>query len=126
MKIHESGENYLETILILKQRQDQVRSIDIAKEMNFSKASVSRAVNILKADGFIEIDESGILNLTEKGSSLAKAIYERHKFFTEFLIFLGVDKNIAAQDACKIEHVLSPESYQALKAYLTKAKQENI
>lgn len=126
MKLHESGENYLETILILKQRQDQVRSIDIAKEMNFSKASVSRAVNILRNDGYIEVDSNGSLELTEKGSTLAKTIYERHKFFTEFLIFLGVDKSIAAQDACKIEHVLSPESYRALKAYLTKAKQENI
>ena len=126
MKLHESGENYLETILIIKQRQDTVRSIDIAKEMNFSKASVSRAVNKLKDNDFVTMDDSGFLDLTEKGLNLANLIYERHRFFTDFFIYLGVDKNIAAQDACKIEHVLSLESYQAMKKYLTKAKEENI
>lgn len=126
MKIHESGENYLEAILIIKQRQETVRSIDLAKEMNFTKASVSRAVNKLKEDLFITVDDNGYLELTDKGLDLATKIYERHRFFTDFLIYLGVDKNIAAQDACKIEHVLSAESYHAMKNYLTKAKKENI
>ncbi|MGD9761174.1 MAG: metal-dependent transcriptional regulator [Candidatus Izemoplasmatales bacterium] len=126
MKIYESGENYLEAILIIKQRQEQVRSIDLAKEMNFTKASVSRAVNKLKEDGFLTVDDFGYLELTTKGLELAAAIYERHRFFTDFLIYLGVDENIAAQDACKIEHVLSSESYQAMKNYLTKAKNKDI
>lgn len=126
MRINESGENYLEAILIINQRKKQVRSIDIAKEMNFSKASVSRAVNKLKDEEFLNIDDNGYLTLTEKGMSLATKIYERHRFFTDFLIYLGVDKDIAAQDACKIEHVLSQESYQAMKTYLTTAKNKNI
>ncbi|MDD4069809.1 MAG: metal-dependent transcriptional regulator [Candidatus Izemoplasmatales bacterium] len=126
MKIHESGENYLESILVIKQRQEFVRSIDIAKEMGFSKASVSRAVNKLKDNGYITIDENGILDFTEQGLDLATRIYDRHRFFTDFLIYLGVDKNVAAEDACKIEHVLSPESYQAMKKYLLKAKNKNI
>ena len=126
MKIHESGENYLESILVIKQRQEFVRSIDIAKEMGFSKASVSRAVNKLKDNGYITIDENGILDFTEQGLDLATRIYDRHRFFTDFLIYLGVDKNVSAEDACKIEHVLSPESYQAMKKYLLKAKNKNI
>ncbi|MDT8336253.1 MAG: metal-dependent transcriptional regulator [Candidatus Izemoplasmatales bacterium] len=126
MKIHESGENYLEAILIIKQRQETVRSIDLAKEMNFTKASVSRAVNKLKEDLFITVDDNGYLELTDKGLELATKIYDRHRFFTDFLIYIGIDKNIATQDACKIEHVLSAESYQAMKNYLTKAKKENI
>jgi Mn-dependent DtxR family transcriptional regulator len=126
VRIYESGENYLEAILIIKQRQELVRSIDLAKEMNFTKASVSRAVNKLKEDNFITIDGSGYLTLTPKGLELATVIYERHRFFTDFLIYLGVDENIAAQDACKIEHVLSSESYQAMKNYLTKAKNKDI
>ncbi|MDD3713130.1 MAG: metal-dependent transcriptional regulator [Candidatus Izemoplasmatales bacterium] len=126
MRIYESGENYLEAIRIIKQRQDHVRSIDIAKEMNFSKASVSRAVNKLKDDGFLTIEKDGLLVLTAKGLDLATLIYDRHRFFTDFLIFLGVDENIAAQDACKIEHVLSSESYRAMKNYLTKAKNTDI
>ncbi len=126
MNIYESGENYLEAILIIKERQTNVRSIDLAKEMNFSKASVSRAVNKLKDDGFINIDDSGYIELTTKGMDVASKIYERHQFFTDFLIYLGVDHSIAAEDACKIEHVLSQESYKAMKNYLTKAKQKNI
>ena len=126
MNIYESGENYLESILIIKERQMNVRSIDLAKEMNFSKASVSRAVNKLKDDGFINIDDSGYIELTAKGMDVASKIYERHQFFTDFLIYLGVDQSIAAEDACKIEHVLSQESYKAMKNYLTKAKQKNI
>ena len=126
MKIHESGENYLEAILIIRKRQSFVRSIDIAKEMNFSKASVSRAVNKLKENGFLDVDDSGLLELTKKGEDLAVLIYERHRFFTDFLVYLGVDKDIAAQDACKIEHVLSKESFDAMKKYLTKVKKDNL
>ncbi len=122
MKIHESGENYLEALLMLKQEQQLVRSIDIAKKMDFSKASVSRAVNKLKENGYIVIDEQGFLDFTVKGENLASKIYDRHKFFTEFLIYLGVDEIVAAEDACKIEHVLSNQSYQAMKNYLLKAK----
>lgn len=125
MKIQESGENYLEAILIIKQRQDTVRSIDLAKEMNFTKASVSRAVNKLKENGYITIDSLGHLELTETGLNTATRIYDRHRFFTDFLIYLGVDELVAAEDACKIEHVLSVESYQAMKAYLTKVKNNN-
>ncbi len=125
MKIQESGENYLEAILIIKQRQDTVRSIDLAKEMNFTKASVSRAVNKLKENGYITIDSLGHLELTETGLNTATRIYDRHRFFTDFLIYLGVDDLVAAEDACKIEHVLSVESYQAMKAYLTKVKNNN-
>jgi len=93
--------------------------------MNFSKASVSRAVNKLKENGFLEFDDSGLLELTKKGEDLAVLIYERHRFFTDFLVYLGVDKDIAAQDACKIEHVLSKESFEAIKKYLTKVKKDN-
>jgi len=125
MKIHESGENYLEAILIIKQRQEHVRSIDIAKEMNFTKASVSRAVNKLKASDYITIDKNGFIDLTDQGFALASRIYERHRFFTDFLIYLGVDDKVAAEDACKIEHVLSIESYQAMKNYLTKVKKND-
>ncbi len=125
MKIQESGENYLEAILIIKQRQDTVRSIDLAKEMHFTKASVSRAVNKLKDNGYITIDSLGHLELTETGLATATRIYDRHRFFTDFLIYLGVDEIVAAEDACKIEHVLSVESYQAMKAYLTKVKNNN-
>ena len=123
MRIYESGENYLETILILKERQGLVKSIDVAKEMNFSKASVSRAVNKLKADGFLTIDNQGNLEFTEKGLKLATKIYERHRFFTEFFISLGIDPKLAADDACKIEHVLSSESYQAMKKFLNIKKE---
>jgi len=125
MKIHESGENYLEAILIIKQRQEHVRSIDIAKEMNFTKASVSRAVNKLKVSDYITIDKNGFIHLTDQGFALASRIYERHSFFTDFLIYLGVDETVAAEDACKIEHVLSIESYQAMKNYLTKVKKND-
>lgn len=124
LKIHESGENYLEAILMIKQRQSSVRSIDLAKEMNFTKASVSRAVGKLKESMYITIDEAGYIDFTEEGLLLATKIYERHKFFTDFLIFLGVEKTVAAEDACRIEHALSSESYQAIKKYLTSLEEK--
>ena len=115
MQIHESGEMYLETILVLHRQKPHVRSIDIAEYMNYSKPSISRAVNLLKNDGYIEIDDSGYITLTDKGLEIAEKIYDRHTTLTEYLTRLGVDKEIAAEDACAIEHVISDESFAAIK-----------
>ena len=115
MKIQESAENYLETILILKQRQGQVRSIDIVNELNFSKPSVSVAMKNLKASNYITIDENGFINLTETGQEIADKIYERHTFLTGWLTSIGVDPKVAAEDACKMEHAISAESFSAIK-----------
>lgn len=116
-RIQESGENYLETILQLKQKNGQVRSIDIAKEMGFSKPSISRAVNILKDEGFIIIDETGIIEFTTKGLAKAKDVLDRHLTITEFLTnTLGVSSENAEKDACRIEHIISDETYIKLKA----------
>ena len=119
-KLLESGENYLVTILILQKRNPEVRSIDIANEMNFSKPSVSRAVSILKSGGFIEIDKNGYITLTEIGLETAERIYERHLVISEWLVSIGVDSKTAAEDACKIEHDISAVSFQKLKEYLNK------
>ena len=119
MKIQESAENYLETILILKQRQGQVRSIDIVNELNFSKPSVSVAMKNLKASNYITIDENGFINLTETGQEIADKIYERHTFLTGWLTSIGVDPKVAAEDACKMEHDISEESFLAIKQYIT-------
>jgi Mn-dependent DtxR family transcriptional regulator len=119
-KLLESGENYLETILLLQKRNPEVRSIDVANEMNFSKPSVSRAVGILKNGGFIEIDKNGYITLTDIGLETAERIYERHLILTEWLISIGVDSKTAAEDACKIEHDISNASFQKLKEYLKK------
>ncbi len=120
MRIQESGEMYLETILILSKQQQHVRSIDVGEHMGFSKPSVSRAVGLLKAGGYISVDEAGYLTLTELGLELATKIYERHNILTSFLTSIGVDRETAAQDACRIEHVLSDESLEAIKRYTTK------
>lgn len=122
MNIYESGEMYLETILTLSQKSEFVRSIDIAESMNFSKPSVSRAVKNLKHEGFIAIDNNGYISLTESGLSIANKIYERHTVLTEVLMSIGVDKEIAAQDACKIEHDISDTSFEAIKAVIKKTK----
>ncbi len=122
MAIQESGEMYLENILILKNKLGKVRSIDIANYASLSKPSVSRAMGILKRDGFIEIDGDGIINLTKEGAAIAHRIYERHVFLTELLIKIGVDPKTAAQDACKIEHDLSEETFQKLKAFTLNQK----
>ena len=116
MKIQESAEMYLETILILSKSSTHVRSIDICDHMGFSKPSVSRAVNLLKSGGYVDVDKDGYLTLTKDGREIAEKIYERHNILTSFLVRLGVDKEIAAQDACKIEHVLSDETMEAIKA----------
>lgn len=118
--MHESGEMYLETIYVLGQRQQNVRSIDVAEEMGFSKPSVSRGVSILKQQGYLIVDGNGFLELTDSGMDLAKKIYERHTILTEALIKLGVDPEIAQQDACKMEHIISDETLNAFKKRLGK------
>ena len=118
--MHESGEMYLETIYVLSGKKPRVRSIDVAEEMGFSKPSVSRGVSILKRDGYLTVDEAGNLVLTEFGLALAKKIYERHTVLTEMLVKLGVSEEVAEEDACKIEHVISDETLEAVKAYLEK------
>lgn len=120
MKIHESAENYLETILILSRRIPQVRSIDIVNELEFSKPSVSIAMKNLRQQEFIVMDSDGFITLTDAGRKIAEDIYERHTMLTEWLTSLGVDREIASQDACRIEHVLSQESVAAIKARLKK------
>lgn len=118
-KIQESGENYLETILILRTRNKEVRSIDIARELGFAKPSISRAVSILKNDGYITIDGNGYISLTESGEELANKIYERHKILTTYLVQIGVDQETAEKDACRIEHIISDITFEKIKAQLT-------
>lgn len=122
MITYESRENYLEQILMLKNKQDIVRSIDIAKAMNFSKPSVSRAVKQLKTNKLITVDKSGYIDFTKRGLEYAQKIYDRHVFFTDFLLSLGIDEKHAREDACRLEHVLSVESYQAVRAYIESNK----
>ena len=111
MKILESAENYLETILVLHQKNGEVRSIDIVNEMNFSKPSVSVAMKHFREDGYIVMDENGYISLTEKGLEIAQKIYERHTLLTDLLVKMGVSEDTAAQDACRIEHDLSDETF---------------
>ena len=118
MRLHESGEMYLETILILSQKQNMVRSIDVAEDMGFSKPAVSRAMAKLKADKYILIDSEGYIALTESGRQIAEKIYERHTILTRFLIRLGVDEETAAADACKIEHDMSDKAFDAIKNHV--------
>ena len=115
MSIQESGEMYLESILVLSKEHSHVRAIDISEYMSFSKPSVSRALGLLKNDGFVVSDEHGYLSLTEKGREIAEKIYERHTELTNFLTLIGVDRETASKDACKIEHVISDESFLAIK-----------
>lgn len=117
MALQESGEMYLETIYTLSQSGKAVRSIDIAEEMGFSKPSVSRAVGILKKGGFLEVEDGGNLHLTADGEEIAKKIYERHTVLSHLLMALGVSKETAMNDACKIEHVISDESFEAIKKH---------
>ncbi len=118
MHLQESGEMYLETILILSKEQTTVRSLDIADHMGFSKPSVSRAVGLLKSGGYITVDGNGYIALTDIGREVAEKIYERHTVLTEVLIRLGVSREVALEDACKMEHVISDESFEAVKNYL--------
>ena len=117
-KIQESAENYLETILVLKERNGTVRSVDIAAEMGFSKPSVSVAMRNLREQECITMRDDGLISLTDKGRSIAESVYERHTLFTQWLVSLGVDQTIAAQDACRIEHVLSKETFEAIKRHV--------
>ena len=115
MKLHASGEDYLEAILILHKQKGVVRSVDVARHMEVSKPSVSHAVTTLRDGGFLTMDEDYFLHLTDIGREVAEQIYEKHRFFTERLIAAGVDPETAERDACRIEHVISDESFQCLK-----------
>lgn len=117
--MHESGENYLETILMLKEKNGTVRSIDIARELNFSKPSVSRAMGILREDGFIVMEHSGEIGLTEKGHKKAQEIYGRHQLLTEFICQIaGVDEEMAERNACRMEHILDQEVVDGIRKFL--------
>ena len=124
MEIHESAENYLEAILALSEK-GSVRSIDVAQYLGFSKPSVSRAMSLLRDNGYGAVDEKRFLILTPAGREIAETIYERHRLLTQWLTWLGVPPDIAAEDACKIEHDLSPETFQALKDHIGKHPQLN-
>ncbi len=122
MRLQESGEMYLETIFRLSQNGQQVRSVDISEQMGYSKPSVSRAVHILEKGGYILLDKDGYIELTDAGKNVAEKIYERHTILTNVLNWLGVDRQIAAEDACRIEHVISDESFQAIKEHIKNRK----
>lgn len=115
MKIHESAENYLETILMIKNKKGSVRSIDIANELEFSKPSVSVAMKNLRENGFIDVDSNGYITLLDKGQEIAEKMYERHTTLSKWLIDLGVPDDIAVEDACRIEHIISVETFEAIK-----------
>ena len=120
MKIQESAENYLETILMLSKKQPSVRSIDIANELSYTKASVSIAMKNLRENGYVRVDNDGYITLTEKGLTIAETMYERHTLLSNWLTQLGVNKETALEDACRIEHVLSSESFEAIKSHIAK------
>ena len=117
-QIHQSAEDYLETILILKERKGMVRSIDIANELQFTKASVSVAMKQLRENGYVEMTDGNFLLLTDKGREIAQRMYERHTLLTDWLVFLGVDRKTAAADACRIEHVVSQESFEKIREHI--------
>jgi len=117
MALHQSGEDYLEAILALRQEKGVVRSIDVAQHMGYSKPSISRAMSILKTSGYIVMEKDGHLTLTEEGERVAQSIYERHRFLTQWLIRMGVSPETAEEDACKIEHNISEETFLCLKRH---------
>lgn len=117
MHLQESGEMYLETILVLTSQSPHVRAIDVGEYMGYSKPSVSRAMGLLKNGGYIKVDDNGFITLLEPGREVAEMIYERHTLLTQYLIRLGVSPEVAAEDACKLEHVISDESFQAIKRH---------
>lgn len=123
MEIHESAENYLETILMLSKSKGSVRSIDIATELEFTKPSVSVAMKKLRESGFVAVDDSGFITLTETGREIAERMYERHQFLSNFLIKIGVAPKVAVDDACRIEHVISAESFSQLKSFVNEQEQ---
>ena len=118
MSLHESGQMYLETIFVLSKESKYVRAIDVGEHLGYSKPSVSRAMSILKKDGYVVVDSDGYLLLTESGRQVAESMYCRHTVISRLLVRLGVDEEIAAEDACRIEHVISEESFAAMKAHL--------
>ncbi len=125
MIINESAENYLETILILSNKFPVVRSVDVANELDFKKSSVSIAMKNLKSNGHITVTDAGFIYLTESGREIAEKVYERHRFISSWLISLGVPEDIATEDACKMEHIISNESYAAIKDYIKANTKEN-
>ena len=120
MSIHESGEMYLETIHVLLKKNGAVRSVDVSEHMGYSKPSVSRAVGLLKRNGYILVDEDGYITLTDAGEQVAQKIYERHTILSTLLVALGVDPAVAAEDACRMEHAISDESFEAIKRHMEK------
>ena len=124
LKVQESMENYLETILMLSQSGEPIRSIDIANELDFARASVSVAMKNLRENGYIEVDNNGYITLTNSGMRIAESMYERHILISDWLIFLGVEKKIAVSDACKMEHVMTEQSFSAIKRHIESWKLE--
>jgi len=121
MAIHQSGEDYLEAILTLQQKNGQVRSVDVAAELGYSKPSVSVAMKKLREQGYVRVDENGLLSLTEQGFAVAGAVYERHKTIKKALMLIGVEEKDAAEEACKIEHAISDSTLEKLKVFIAKA-----
>ncbi len=126
MALNKSAEDYLETILILSKRLPVVRSVDIAAEMNFKKPSVSVAMKHLRENGYITVSDAGFITLTKQGQAVADRIYERHTFLTNWLTALGIDEGTPAADACRMEHVISPESFAAIKKYVADSGLKHI
>lgn len=122
MKIQESAEDYLESILVLKEQKGAVRSIDIVHRMDYSKPSVSRAMSLLRENGYVTTDKEGFLELTDAGRAIAERIYERHRLLTSWLTALGVSPEVAAADACRIEHDISDETFEQLKKHISKSE----
>ena len=125
LKIHESAENYLETILVLQKRTGAVRSMEIANELSYTKPSVSVAMKNLREGGYIDVDREGYITLLDKGLKIAETVFERHTLLSGWLMDMGVDEMTATEDACRIEHVISEESFEAIKNHLNKMKNSN-
>ena len=125
LKIQESAEDYLEAILIVREKKGSVRSIDVAHQLNFSKPSVSRAMSLLRENGYVKMDQDGQLTLTSAGREIAERIYERHRLLTQWLTALGVDPEVAAEDACRIEHDISDETFTRLKEHIAGARERS-
>ncbi|MBQ2692339.1 MAG: metal-dependent transcriptional regulator [Clostridia bacterium] len=119
MKIQESAENYLEAILMLKQEKGRIRSIDIVRHLDYTKPSISRAISLLKSNGYVTVDKEGWIELTEQGMDIAQKVLERHTFVSKWLIAIGVSPETAAEDACKIEHAISDESFEKIKEFVS-------
>jgi Mn-dependent DtxR family transcriptional regulator len=124
MKAHESTENYLETILVLSHSGEPIRSIDIVNELEFTRPSVSVAMKNLRENGYIEVDKDGFITLTESGRDIAESMYERHTLISDWLIYLGVDRDTAVNDACAMEHDMSQQTFNAIKAHIEKWKRD--